>query len=510
MNNNLQECENKALCNDFNLCRICQHKVRQQYFSNQNTSHSSQQFQQSSLQKQGFNDLNQNQQKSNQNQPSGQQVSQEVQPPVNAPPQNPPPVPQGQQLNQNPPQGQNPKPPAQINQQMQQVQNQMQNFINFKLDAYPKNKFSISQNPQMVSILYSLNFDKLFQNVIHYSQNLVRGELYSNDPTSQVNLTSFSDIQNIQPLQNQKPNKFIQFFHCLNMMMSNTYFISIEQIIQHAILNVREPEIIELALSRNKLFDIDNFIGAIQNNTSQVYRLEKFQSKSKNDLLHESQMQGKIIDFLFQEDKTPILIQTIDNEKQDFIVIKQYKGEWYLLSQDSNTQKITKKGKKYLSDLSEAVDEINQQDLIKQYFGSINIFYCVKLQNSSQRKTEQVLINMFQLIYRQKKYAEQLVFWNEFITLAEQQLKLPDIQNNKFQLPQIRYNPTNFYSNQLTQNQVKQQKKRAANQKFQGNSNSDSDTDTTPKNTPKSGKNSTPTRSKNANQTQLNNKRQKQ
>ncbi|KEJ83145.1 hypothetical protein OXYTRIMIC_638 [Oxytricha trifallax] len=197
----------------------------------------------------------------------------------------------------------------------------------------------------MVSHLYSLNYDKIFKNVLDYSQDLVKAEYYSNDPKCEINTSNLNDIQNIQALSVQKPNKFIQFFHALNIIMSNTYFISAEQSIQHALLNVRDPEIIELSLSRNKLFDIDNFMGGIHTSLFQSLKLEKFESKTKHELLNENQIKGKLIDFLLLQNKTPVLIWTIDNDKQEFIVIKQHQGDWYFLKQDSNTYKISKKGK---------------------------------------------------------------------------------------------------------------------------------------------------------------------
>ncbi|KEJ83038.1 hypothetical protein OXYTRIMIC_559 [Oxytricha trifallax] len=116
---------------------------------------------------------------------------------------------------------------------------------------------------------------------------------------------------------------------------------------------------------------------------------------------------------------------------------------------------------------------------------------------------------MLHLIYKSKQYAEQVIFWKDFVNLAQEQLKLPDLQNNKFQLPPLRFNPTNYYSNQHTWNQVKKQKKRAAKKTLKLNEESESETDTSPQKPQNSGKSSTPTRGKQQQEAQNANKRQK-
>ncbi|KEJ83020.1 hypothetical protein OXYTRIMIC_171 [Oxytricha trifallax] len=146
---------------------------------------------------------------------------------------------------------------------------------------------------------------------------------------------------------------------------------------------------------------------------------------------------------------------------------KQNQGFWYFLSNDSQTFKITKISKNYISDLSDSVEELNQFDFIRDYFGAINIFYEVRACNQNERKVDKSLHNMFHLIYQQKSYQDINTIWANFKLLAEQQLKLPDIRNNKFALPPLRHNPTDFYSYQNTQNQANKQKK--ARPKFQNN-----------------------------------------
>ncbi|KEJ83049.1 hypothetical protein OXYTRIMIC_800 [Oxytricha trifallax] len=332
-------------------------------------------------------------------------------------------------------------------------------YANFKLDVYPQHKFSISKNPQMVSHLYSLNYDKIFKNVIQKSENLVRGELYENDPICSAAKTDFNEISNIQSLIKQRPNKFTQFFHCLNIIMGNTYYICLEQAIQHALINIRKPQLIENALSRNKIFDIDNFLGPVHDKTYQIFKINKFDSKSKYQFLDKSELQGDLIRYLDTNNTTPILVYTIDNDKQDFLVIKRNQGNWYFLNQDSTTYKITEDVDNYMSDLATNIEEIDQKQFIINHFGGINIFYTIRSYNKADRNIDKVLLSMFHLLYERKKYAEVIYFWNSFNTLAEDQLLLPDIQNNKFVLPELKFNPSNSYSYWNTQNQQKKAKK---------------------------------------------------
>ncbi|KEJ82378.1 hypothetical protein OXYTRIMIC_218 [Oxytricha trifallax] len=453
-------------CSANALCYLCRAQVNSNYFQRQDTQTSAKSKQQSQIIDQGFNNVNKSQLDQNVNQPpANQDQNQNQNPPAQ---QNGIPQPQPQLINQ----GQN-QPPNQNQPQLQQnpprnqqMQDQILQYINFKLDIYPQHKFSISQNPTMITHLYSLNFHKLFQNVVDYSHNLIKNQYYQFNPACKVNSTTLNDITNIQKLNIAKPNKFSQFFHSMNIIMSSTYFICSEQAIQHSIVNLRKPELLELALSKNKMFDIDNFRGVIHDESYENYKLRKYDCKSKFQLLDQNQMEGKLLDFLQNSNISPILIWTVDNENQEFIVVKQNQGFWYFLSNDSQTFKITKNSKNYISDLSDSVEELNQFDFIRDYFGAINIFYEVRACNQNERKVDKTLHNMFHLIYQQKSYQDINSFWANFKLLAEQQLKLPDIQNNKFALPQLRHNPTNYYSYQNTQNQAKKQKKaRAKNSK---------------------------------------------
>ncbi|KEJ82979.1 hypothetical protein OXYTRIMIC_460 [Oxytricha trifallax] len=258
------------------------------------------------------------------------------------------------------------------------------------------------------------------------------------------------------------------------------------------------------------MFDPDNFFGGIHDSSCQIFKLQKFQAKSRYELQDNSQMQGKLVDFLQEQDKSPILIWTAENDKQDFIVIKKYQGEWYFLNQDSCIYKITKDGRKLIQDLSEQAEEINQQDFLIQHFGPMNIFYTLRVCDQNQRQTDQLLFSMFRLIYQQKQYSEHVSFWADFKQLAELQLKLPDIQNNKFVLPSIKFNRGNSSSNNFTQNQFKQQKKSTTKKRQKQNTFSDDDTEDSQMISTKGNMVNMVTRNKQALQEQEASKRQKQ
>ncbi|KEJ83180.1 hypothetical protein OXYTRIMIC_671 [Oxytricha trifallax] len=458
----MSNCPNSESCNENQPCSVCRAKINNRYFSSSENQIQQSQQQASERVAIGQQLVDQNQQNPNQN-PLANQLVQNPPQQDQMQGQNPPIIqapPNNQNLNQPPPQIQ---PMIQQNppRNHQQI-NQIQQFINFKLDIFPQNRFSISQNPSMITHLYSLNYDKLFQNVVKFSQYLIKTEYYEKNTISQSNSTDLNDIQNIQKMSLKRPNKFNQFFHALNIIMSSTYFICNEQAIQHSIVNLRKPDILALALSRNKMFDVDNFAGFIHDSTFQNFKLQKFECKTKYELLDQSKLEGKLLQFLSNLNVSPILIWTVDNENQEFIVIKQNQGDWFYLNRDSLTYKITKDPKSYVSDLADSIEELNQHDFIKDFFGAVNIFYQVQVCNSNDRKIDKTLHNMFHLIYDQRNYPQATQFWTSFKSLAEQQLKLPEIQNNKFALPPLKVNPTNSFSFQNTQNQGKAQKKRQA------------------------------------------------
>ncbi|KEJ82528.1 hypothetical protein OXYTRIMIC_177 [Oxytricha trifallax] len=452
-------CLNPSTCTENSPCSVCRANVNSRFFQSQDNQS---QNRNQSLNQNAQNDQGQVQngnQNPNQNPQLAQQAQNQDQQnnvqlvnvpqlpnPPNIPAQPQPPAQNQLQLQQNPPRN-------------QQIQNQVQQFINFKLDIFPQHRFSISQNPSMITHLYSLNYDKLFQSVVKFSQHLVKGEYYESNTVCSSNSTDLNEIQNIQKLKLKRPNKFSQFYHALNIIMSNTFYICTEQAIQHSIVNLRKPEILELVLSRNKMFDIDNFAGAIHDSTFENYKLRKIQCKSKYELLDSSQIQGKLLEFLQNQNVSPLLIWTVDNEYQEFIVLKRNQGEWFFLNKDSQTFKITQNQKNYMSDLADSIEELNQHDFIKDFFGAVNIFYDIQVCNQNERKIDKTLHNMFHLIYNQKTYTQAISFWTSFKSLAEQQLKLPEIQNNKFALPPLKFNPNNSHQFQNTQNQGKAQKK---------------------------------------------------
>ncbi|KEJ83018.1 hypothetical protein OXYTRIMIC_492 [Oxytricha trifallax] len=117
---------------------------------------------------------------------------------------------------------------------------------------------------------------------------------------------------------------------------------------------------------------------------------------------------------------------------------------------------------------------------------------------------------MFRLIYQQKQYLDQVTFWADFKQLAEQQLKLPDIQNNKFVLPSLKYIPGNSYKNQNTQNQQKQQKKSETKKRQREELSSEEDTDDSQIVSPESSKIKMITRNKQDQQAIDTSKRKKQ
>ncbi|KEJ83075.1 hypothetical protein OXYTRIMIC_225 [Oxytricha trifallax] len=365
--------------------------------------------------------------------------------------------------NQNPSVQKNQQNQNQMLQIFNNSKQQNQNFnqiIRFKLDLNPSDKYSISKQQNILPYLYSLCYQNMFSNVVKYSQEFVKGEFYDTAVQSKTFQFNQNQLESLPVLKMKYPKKFYQFFHCLNLMMGSTFFISIEQAIQFALINIRKVGQIEKAFCRNKMFDKDNFIGGYRNQDNKNFKLKNFETQTFNQLMNNAINKGEILKFLNDKNVSPILVQVVDADQEDFLVIKRVNKLWYYFSQKGQIYQICNSINYQIPDLESQIEQIDQKQFIIQHFGSINAFQKVVKYREQDRQLDRTLFKVLHQIYETRNYLEVQEFWKELAFFSQQSLSKNQLNSTRFLLPELRNNYSNTYSNQNTQNQMKQAKKR--------------------------------------------------
>ncbi|KEJ82751.1 hypothetical protein OXYTRIMIC_739 [Oxytricha trifallax] len=168
-------------------------------------------------------------------------------------------------------------------------------------------------------------------------------------------------LEPIPPLQMKYPKKIFQFFHCLNIMMGNTFFICHQQAIQYALINIRKVGYIEKALCKNKMFDIDNFIGGFRTLDCKNYKLRNFDNKTFNQIMNKNLLKGEILKYLDTQNTTPILVQVIDGDNEDYLVIKRINKFWFYFNQKGQIFQICDNVSYQIPDLQSQIEQIDQK-----------------------------------------------------------------------------------------------------------------------------------------------------